>query len=47
METVVAVTGPPKVDEPEAGVPKALMHVPTVTAAWVADTVCRKVVVGV
>lgn len=50
MLTVVAVTGPPNacvpVDEPDpvAGVPVAVMHEPTVTAAAVADTVCSKVV---
>lgn len=50
MLTVVALTGPPKAwvpedePEPEAGVPVAVMHEPTVTAAAVVDTVCSKVV---
>jgi hypothetical protein len=49
-ETVVAVTGWPKGDfddDAVVGLPKAVMHEPTVTADNVVEVVWRMVVVGV
>jgi len=51
METVVAVTGPPRARdpdvEPEVGLPKAEMHKPTATSEADAVTVWSKVVLVV
>jgi len=51
IETVVAVTGPPKaaflLDDDEVGLPNAVTHEPTVTSEAAAVTVWSKVVLAV